>query len=194
MDNSVLGKRNPSLLGPSSIDPAAKRANVREQLKKRLDGKGGTEGARGEEEGYVVVPDPRFAQIQKQLITRWQQTFVKGQAEGRAGEDQQAKIGQGPRKTIDCISMGTTKYKGVTTGRIRKTRTQRLIEQGNVSTAINRMNEYKLRNRPNMRRKAMKKDYDPNTLSSQFGLLGQARQSYDAVHGDNNNSVLDQTL
>jgi hypothetical protein len=161
-----------------------------ENLKKRL-GKEGTEGLRGEEDGYVVVPDPRFSQIQKQLITRWQQEFVKGQAEGRAGEDQQAKLNNGPRKTIDCVRANVTRYKGVTTGRIRKTRTQRMIERGNVSSAINRMNQYKFRNRPNMRRRATKGEFDPDSLSTQNGLNARARQSIRSLDNDGADRVMD---
>lgn len=157
-----------------------------EALQKRLQGAGSKSvGGMDTTEAYVVVPDHRKVAIQRAMIHRNQQEFIKGMAEGEAGEDAMEKIGTGPRKLIRKLD-NPLRYRGhgVTSG--RKTRTQRMIESGQVSAALDRAKQNLLRKsrKSNSATSMNPKDYQEFT-SNQRGLLKQARESYGASMKNN---------
>lgn len=150
-------------------------------LQKRLDEAGPkTLGEPGTVNAWEVRPDPRVHQLQRNLIHRWEQEFIAGKAEGRAGENPNSKLGTGPRKTIDCLK-NPLRFRSMNTGQIRKTKTQRLIESGRTSEALSRIKKNRCRTRPGTIQDARKMDVDADCMSTQTGLFYMAKKTYDKI-------------
>ena len=131
-------------------------------------------GQAGTQDQYEVLPNARVTSIQRNLIGQWRKRYKKGVAEGLSGKDQESLLGSGPRRTLDSIS-SPLRY---SVGGARKTRTQRMIESGDVSGAFANMKKGRGKRAERfLRMDARKLDFDPNLLGVQVGLSHQAKES-----------------
>ena len=185
-NETTTSSEGPDLRPPlgSTSDPA-KRV---EKLARRMEGSGnifsGTRDGGEEEEkrSYNVQYDPRYRDIQMPIIHRWQQEFLTKQHEENKMNDEDEEDddndGDGDNDDNDddeCMDEKETrlptKYKSASmTLKHRKTLTERLIDSGQIESAIEKMRGSLF--------KTNKRAYiDPNTLeitadfiSSQTGL------------------------
>lgn len=134
-------------------------------------------------EGYVIQPDPRVQDIQRSVVNRWKQDFITGVSEGRAGLDQEAELGTGQRKTIDCLD-GLLIFNSTNTSNHRKTRVQRMIESGQTSEALDRMKRSRFKSRPGSLRDIRRLNPDAASLSTQYGLLTKAKKAFRSIKDD----------
>ena len=143
----------------------------------------------GSSRSFKVEVDPRVKGIQTNLIRRYQQEYLVGVAEGRSGENPEAQLGSGPRKTISCLDTPLKFKGGNTTQHHRKTRTQRLLESGQITSALQRARKHMFHSRPGTYRDPRRVEYDANDTSTQVGLGVKSRKAYGSL--DKNERRLD---
>jgi len=172
--------------GPGAARPPVGNMNAADNkismLSRRMGGRGGSaQGKLGTVTSYQVVKDPRVQSIQKSVINRWQQEFIRGAAEGRSGKDQGKQVGSGPRKTIKCMD-NPLRFRGTGSLGFRKSKTQRMIEGGDLEGAMYRMRQFSIRKRPSAYQDPRKmSDTDADAMASQVGLLATAKTNFKKI-------------